>query len=818
MVPSEADPTRAIALGDVDGDGDLDALIGNEGEPSRLLRNDGSGDFTDAPSPFTAIPDTTRGAALGDVDGDGDLDAFLANSGEYRLYLNGGAGVFTYAPFQLPAIPGPATSVALGDVDGDGDLDAFLGISSGGGLSIPLEQNRLYLNDGSGVFADATAQVPPLFSHTQSVALGDVDGDGDLDALIGNSNAASALGATDRLYLNNGTGAFADAPYALPPVPPLTTAIALGDVDGDGDLDAVFGRSGYFPQADLLLLNGGSGLFADATSQLPAVLGQSTAVALADVDGDADLDALIGDYEGSNRLYRNDGAGVFADATAEIPATLDETRAVAPGDVDGDGDLDALIGVYEGPNRLFLNDGSGGFSDATGQVPSVPDDTYAIALGDVDGDGDLDVLSGNVPYPPEQDRLSLNDGAAGFTDASSQLPAILGYTQAVATGDVDGDGDLDALLVNYGQADFLFLNAGMGAFANAPSQLPAIVAQSTSVSLGDVEGDGDLDAWIGNHGQNRLYLNNGSGGFTDATSQIPAHLESTRAIAVGDVDADGDLDALIGNGYSSAQPDRLYVNDGGGSFADATSQLPAILGFTQALALGDVDGDGDPDALIGNYEEPTRLYLNDGSGLFADAPAQLPVNVDPTVALALGDVDGDGDPDALIGNYEEPARLYVNDGSGLFADATPELPATVADARAVALGDLDGDGDLDVWIGDEGSDRLLLNLTRQLAWRGLPRTGKPLTLDLYGPPSGSWILAWSVGPASVPIPPFGTLRLNPLFLYLSGAGSLDAQGRASIPFAVPQSPALVGASLYWQAVVGAPFALTNLEITTATNL
>jgi hypothetical protein len=93
-----------------------------------------------------------------------------------------------------------------------------------------------------------------------------------------------------------------------------------------------------------------------------------------------------------------------------------------------------------------------------------------------------------------------------------------------------------------------------------------------------------------------------------------------------------------------------------------------------------------------------------------------------------------------------------------------------------------------------------------------------LDLDLSGPSNGVWLLAGSLGTASIPLPPFGTLRLDPVTLFVAGSGALDPQGRASVSFLLPSNPIIVGASIYGQAVVGPPLLLTNLEIMTVTNL
>jgi len=801
MIPIWLNNSTSVAMGDVDGDGDLDAFFGNaEYQQNQLYVNDGNGVFTNATAQIPEdIPENwgyTLAVALGDVDGDGDLDAFIGNVGQNRLYLNDGDGVFTDATAQIPEDSDYTESVALGDVDGDGDLDAFLG---------RYGQNGLYLNDGSGVFTDATSQIPTDSHWTLSVSLGDVDGDGDLDAFLGN-----------RLYLNDGNGLFTDATSQIPADSDDTFAVALGDVDGDGDLDAFLGKWGQ----NRLYLNDGGGVFTDATSQIPTDSDETSAVALGDLDGDGDLDAFLGngdwDHGQQNRLYMNDGNGTFNDATAQVlPLDEDSTWAVGLGDVDGDGDLDAFLGgatddlgFTPQQDRLYLNDGNGVFADATDQT--LPEIGSTLALGDVDGDGDLDAFLGN--------RLYLNDGNGVFTDATNQIPE--GEPGPVAFGDVDGDGDLDAFLGNG-----LYLNDGNGVFTDATNQIPE--SGSRGVALGDVDGDGDLDAFLScSGGGNRLYLNDGNGVFTDATDQIPGG-HCGRTVALGDVDGDGDLDALfgtynivIGTGRSDGGT-NLYLNDGNGVFTDASSQVPQLAIATAAVALGDVDGDGDLDAFLGTgvYHEngswdEDHLYLNDGSGVFTDATSQLPESYRLTYTIALGDVDGDGDLDAFFGKY-----LYLNDGTGIFTDATDQISVGEWwNTDAIVLGDLDGDGDLDAFARHWPRNRLYTNLTRQLAWRGIPRIGKRLDLDLHGPADGTYILGISRHETYRPKPPRGVLKIHPGYVLHTTEGTLDSDGHALLTYDLPDDPSLVGKSFYWQALVKSPGRFTNLEITTLTDL
>ena len=333
--------------------------------------------------------------------------------------------------------------------------------------------------------------------------------------------------------------------------------MALGDLDGDGDLDAFVTNSG---QADRIWLNGGAGNFTDSGQTLSS--GPSSDVALGDVDGDGDLDALVGDTSGGNSLWINNGSGVFGYGQG-----VDDNAgyAVALMDVDGDGDLDAFIAT-DGPNRLWENDGNGSFSD-TGQEVGQYRDSRGMDYGDLDGDGLLDVILTNL-YT--DDEVSLNDGNGSFNGISQPGSSSMSYD--VALGDLDGDGDLDAFLAQ-GAADKIWFNDGAGNFSDSGQSLGT--TPSTGVALGDLDGDGDLDAVITKAGGagNEAWLNDGSGVFVNSLQSLGAS-EGMR-VALGDLDGDACLDAFIVN--SSGQSNTVWRN----------GDLPAI--STQAASAVTLD-------------------------------------------------------------------------------------------------------------------------------------------------------------------------------------------------------------------------------------
>ncbi|MEM7205338.1 MAG: VCBS repeat-containing protein, partial [Planctomycetota bacterium] len=239
-------------------------------------------------------------------------------------------------------------------------------------------------------FADVPMQhLPANADFTHSITAADVDGDGDADLILGNR------GAQNRLYLSEGDSTFSDVTTTrLPADTDLTTAIATGDVDGDGDLDVVVGNAA----ANRLYLNDGTGVFTDASAaRLPADNDETLAVAFVDVDGDGDLDLVLGTSRGQDRLYINDGDGTFVDETAaRLPTDTSSTFALGAADIDGDGDADLIVGKPWGvQDLLYENDGQGVFTDRTaGQLPPQNRGTTGIALGDIDADGDLDVVIG----------------------------------------------------------------------------------------------------------------------------------------------------------------------------------------------------------------------------------------------------------------------------------------------------------------------------------------------------------------------------------------------------------------------------------------
>ena len=350
--------------------------------------------------------------------------------------------------------------------------------------------------------------------------------------------------------------------------------------------------------------------------------------------------------------------------------------------------------------------------------------TNKVDLADLDSDGDVDLLFANggdyeAPGEPVRSRVFLNAGDATFTEATSRvLGGVRTFTRVLKAADVDGDGHQDLLMgTTYQTRSRLFLAEKRGLWREATlSNLPARRLSVGDLEPGDVDGDGDLDLVLadwgpGNPMQNaggrtRLWLNDGTGRFTDATRErMPAtRVRFSWELELVDVDNDWDLDVAVS--CKMCRTSRLFENDGDGRFEDVTAgRLPRTTNNYEFTPV-DLDADGRLDLVTVNdgemasYGYPEHVFRNTGGG-FEDAteewwPPSQNDGWDDNVVVAL-DVESDGDADFLVGSLDGADRLLVNDGTGRLTVADQVFDGVPTQGTlGLAVADLDGDGRPDV--------------------------------------------------------------------------------------------------------------------------
>ena len=400
---------------------------------------------------------------------------------------------------------------------------------------------------------------------------------------------------------------------------------------------------------------------------LPEITGSGAA--LADVDGDGDLDAYIvqsGDVLGrgeqpGNRLYLNDGRGRF-EAAPEGHGADDRGygMGVTVGDYDNDGDVDLYVTNW-GPNVLLRNDGDGRFEDVTDEA-GVGDAAWSAsgAFLDLDTDGDLDLyvanyinwtplaeidcyIAGLLTYcppgnydAPAVDTLYRNNGDGTFTDVSGEagLANAFGNGFGVVGADFNRDGRMDVFVANDMMVNQLWLNQGNLRFKEEALlwgcgvDRNGLAKAGMGVAAGDVDDDGDDDLLVVNlEGQTDSFFRNDGNWFTDATAEVGLAVTSRRytrfGVVLADFDNDSRLDLYQANGRVVAgelrvgdiyvEPNVLFRGVGRGRFVDVAplgGTAEPLIHTSRGLAVGDVDDDGGMDLLVVNRDAPAYLLMN----------------------------------------------------------------------------------------------------------------------------------------------------------------------------------------------------------------
>lgn len=320
------------------------------------------------------------------------------------------------------------------------------------------------------------------------------------------------------------------------------------------------------------------------------------------------------------------------------------TFQVALGDLDEDGDLDAVFANMHARSEIWINSGTGRLTNAYQHIGG---EAHGVGVGDLDSDGDLDLVL-TPASDSEASRIYFNDGAGGFTLAAQDLGDTSIAANSIELLDADNDGDVDISVYYFDSQRHcrLYVNDGSGLFTATDLRLPGIA------TWGDIDGDGDTDAVCLQHGQNgsgyRIFLNTGELRFEEVQHVDAPVFFAPGTGTLGDIDGDGDLDLVIGGGATVDSPLTVRLNDGTGTFSLAPS--PPFSAHGARITLGDFNGDGTADAYIGCIDVPKLIGLSNRNGSFTDSGLQLGNNSMAGIG-AVGDLDGDGDLDLFIAIY-----------------------------------------------------------------------------------------------------------------------------------------------------------------------
>lgn len=632
--------------------------------------------------------------ALADLDGDGLNDFIYCNEAGIQWRSNADGEETFHAIHQVYSRPiGDIEefyiTVAAEDIDGDGDIDIAFGTQGGDGPGIAWTENL-----GDGEFSEITIILENV--SMRRIYFEDLDADGNLD-LIANTIGGDIIDYSHKIILfeSLGGGSF-NTPVIIGEFLFDERETNAGDMDGDGDLDLIIGVQDL---EEIRWYENLGGWTFDASTTISTGVSFVTEIHASDIDEDGDLDIIYSAFHDNQLAWiENLGGGTFG--ATEVIHTCNKPTLFRMDDVDDDDDLDIVFvwreDVVMSPDsylNILEKTGPGTYATPI-SVGSPVDQMHSILIGDVNTDGVNDILFAGKLH--QQYSFVLNEGGLVYSDTKVITGKTMN-TEETLFADFNGDGHIDVLSYSFYGLIHWIPNSGDGTFG-APQAVTSDITEISTITIMDVDDDTDMDLIISNLTDSTIYWLPNLGDGTFGTSEIiDADPKRTKRMFAADLDLDGD-DDLVRVGLNGA-PYISYYENLGGTFSVAMDVL-STTSYVLDAEMGDIDADGDLDlVLVSELEVGHFLCYENTGGAFA---AEINLGTYHCQDFALADLNNDDNLD-IVGVYgsdwTDNEAFWMENTGGLTYGAETLFLVNHMEYKQVLASDINNDGNVDVLIG-----------------------------------------------------------------------------------------------------------------------
>ena len=658
-----------VETADINTDGNLDIIVGNESGGLSIWTGDGTGNWAVFGVPV-GLTDIINDIAVSDFNNDGNMDVVVATLMGIKAWIGDGLGGWTVANNGLPPVYS-TNSIEMADINLDGDLD----IVAGGIGIIFIKGVVVFLGDGNGNWVAGDTGIPNSFTST-GVAVGDFNRDGNLDIASSRDDGISA-------WIGDGAGSWTLRKNGLPNLGTFTD-VKFADFNLDGDLDLIATHS----NGGLAVWNGDGWGTWSMTFNLP-FFGGYEAVEVGDVNLDGYVDIFTAPIGTNESIWSGDGQDDWFLQTTGLPASISYAD-IAIGDIDNDGRLDYIgvdsssnIGIEIWTADVFRIVNSWEVFDP----PSTTRNIIDIEIFDVNVDGMMDICLATQNNGIE---IWTGDGTGNWLSYTS--PTSTGRYRNIRSVDFNNDGYPD--LVGTTTGIRAWIGDGAGGWTLRKNGLPN-TAPYSGLTIADLNDDGNLDIAAGSKENNGMAVWNGDGwGTWTMTFNLP-FTGTYDELDHADVNNDGKLDLLAMNNTIG-----VFLGDAMDGWTVSSVGLPSIDGSYIDLGFLDMNNDHKPDIVATSITNGAEIWQGNGDGTWSFDSQPLGIK---GLGLAVGDFSIDGRMDIVTGSNNTPLGVVPIRQHGIgWANVSSGLPAEGM-YSTIELIDINVDGRLDIIANAGGS-------------------------------------------------------------------------------------------------------------------